>query len=76
MERTFDEWFNISGVEYGLKRATIVWRGRTPEGNPVRLFKRTWENPRPDQPLASLDFISHETVAAPFLIAVTAEDFF
>jgi serine/threonine protein kinase len=39
----------------------------------LQLFKWTWENPRPDAVVTSLDFVSAMTEAAPFIIAITAE---
>jgi tetratricopeptide (TPR) repeat protein len=38
-----------------------------------RLFRNTWNNPRPDVQIESLDFVSSVTQAGPFLIAITAE---
>jgi len=49
------------------------WRERWPERG-VRLYKVTWENPRPQVKVETLDFISAMASAAPFLIAVTAEE--
>jgi len=43
------------------------------DGSRIRYYKRTWENPRPNVSIASIDFISNKTGAAPFLIAITAE---
>ena len=54
-------------------RSRLVWRGETESGQEARLFRLSWENPRPDLQIAWLDFISHNTKAAPFLIAVTAD---
>jgi hypothetical protein len=36
----------------------------------------TWKNPKPDQKIVSIDFRGRkdETVAAPFCVAITAED--
>jgi hypothetical protein len=40
----------------------------------LRLFHVTWQNPKPEIPIDSFDFISvREEFAAPFIIAVTAE---
>jgi hypothetical protein len=33
----------------------------------------TWNNPRPEEEIASLDFVSAKQSAAPFLVAVTVE---
>src|SRR5207253_9519611 len=40
----------------------------------VRLYKSTFENPKPGQPIVSLDYISNDTAAAPFLVGLTVED--
>jgi tetratricopeptide (TPR) repeat protein len=37
------------------------------------LEKQTWENPRPDVPIRSLDFIHGKTHAVPILVSLTAE---
>jgi WD40 repeat protein/tetratricopeptide (TPR) repeat protein/predicted Ser/Thr protein kinase len=67
------EWQVLSDPVEELKRARVAWTGKLPHGRPVRLFKRTWENPRPDATIASFDFLSEMTDAAPFLIAVSVE---
>ncbi len=41
--------------------------------NPIRLFKTTWKNPRPDVQVKSIDYISKMTNCAPFLVAITVE---
>lgn len=55
----------------------VVWRGSNPlatsKGYSLRLYLRTWENPRPDEVVQSLDYVSTLTESAPFLIAVTVE---
>jgi len=55
----------------------VAWRGTNPMAeryhNSIRLFHWTWDNPRPDTPIASLDFVSAMNGVAPFLIAITAE---
>lgn len=51
--------------------ADLAWQGQTAEGAGARLFRRVWTNPRPDTVITTLDFISAETPAAPFLVAVT-----
>jgi WD40 repeat protein/serine/threonine protein kinase/tetratricopeptide (TPR) repeat protein len=56
-----------------LKNALVVWRGVSGRKSPVQLFKKSWRNPRPDAPIATLDFVSTRTDAAPFLVALTAE---
>lgn len=45
--------------------------------NPTRhlfaLFRTSWTNPKPGVPILTLSFLSAQTDAAPFLVAVTAE---
>jgi hypothetical protein len=40
----------------------------------VRLYRLTWENPRPNIRITAVDFISSKSTAAPYLLAITAED--
>jgi WD40 repeat protein len=57
--------------------AVRAWTGTNAltaeNGLSLRLYKSVWENPRPDVPVASVDFISTMTACHPFLIAITAE---
>jgi hypothetical protein len=39
----------------------------------ARLFKTTWENPSPSLEIKSVDFLSTNAPAAPFLVAITVE---
>ncbi len=60
-------------------RAVIAWTGTNPEtrsrGNiRIRLFKSKWENPRPQVPLTTIDYVSNMVGwTMPFLVAATAE---
>ncbi|MBI3417970.1 MAG: DUF1513 domain-containing protein [Verrucomicrobia bacterium] len=58
-------------------RAVTAWKGANKasaaRGSEVRLFKSTWENPRRDLAITSIDYETTLTYAAPFLIAITAE---
>jgi hypothetical protein len=40
------------------------------------LYLTTWKNPKPNQKIVSIDFLSRkdETIAAPFSVAMTAEE--
>jgi hypothetical protein len=40
----------------------------------LRLFKRTYDNPKPDLTIQTLDFVSTRAESAPFLVALTLED--
>jgi hypothetical protein len=53
--------------------ATLVWSAKNLADFNPRLFKSSWDNPRPEHAIDSLDFISTGVEAAPFLIAITAE---
>ncbi len=54
-----------------------AWTGSSPhsrqKGATTRLYQSTWENPRPDTPIRSLDFVHGKTHAVPILVAITAE---
>lgn len=43
------------------------------KGISFRLYKSVWENPRPEVPVETIDYISTMTDCPPFLIAITAE---
>jgi hypothetical protein len=60
--------FTAGGAMVG---ARMVWHGRTPGGSGLALSALEWRNPHPDREIASLDFASAGTRAAPALIAVT-----
>jgi eukaryotic-like serine/threonine-protein kinase len=59
------------------ERATVAWTGTNPVAEKyeakLRLFLSTFENPRPEVEVASIDFVSKLTLAAPFLVAMTVE---
>ncbi|HKB04862.1 MAG TPA: hypothetical protein VKD90_21745, partial [Gemmataceae bacterium] len=72
------DWFFIE-EEKEPSKAKVVWTGEnefaTARRSKIRVYLMTWENPRPDKKIVSIDFSSKkdETVAAPFCIAITAE---
>ncbi|HEY5910442.1 MAG TPA: WD40 repeat domain-containing protein, partial [Verrucomicrobiae bacterium] len=57
--------------------AVRAWAGTNAltaeNGLSLRLYKSVWENPRPEVPVESIDFISTMTACHPFLVAITAE---
>lgn len=61
--------FNRERVEAGR----VEQQGQGQVLEPIRLFKSTWVNPLPDTEIASIDFVSALAKAAPFLVALTAE---
>jgi hypothetical protein len=73
--RNWQFWPRMSAENGG---AEPVWKGRQERwkkmtGIGVRLYKSTWENPRPDADIASIDLISAQAASAPFLLAITVE---
>jgi hypothetical protein len=61
-----------------VTQAAVAWSGRNPattQRNMVlRLYSRTWDNPRSDDEITALDFQSSLANAAPFLLAVTVDE--
>jgi len=61
----------------GEGNPTVAWSRPARPGEIHRgymaLYVVTWENPRPDVEIASLDLVSTRQSAAPFLVAVTLE---
>jgi hypothetical protein len=54
------------------KDASVAWTGSGGvEG--VRLFLRTYDNPRPEAEIATIDFVSANAHPAPFVAAITLE---
>ncbi|MSU59351.1 MAG: hypothetical protein EXS35_14470 [Pedosphaera sp.] len=68
-----DWWVHPKQQPTGEDPAMIAWRGTNSAGQALQLFKTTWENARPDDPVETLDYVSAMATAAPFLIAVTVE---
>ncbi len=67
------DWWGESDARRFPAEEHIAWRGRTPSGRAVRLFRHSWVNPHPETPVIRLDFVSARQAPAPFLVAVTAE---
>jgi eukaryotic-like serine/threonine-protein kinase len=68
-----DWWVHPKQQPVGEDPAIVAWRGTNSAGQALQLFKTTWENARPDDPVQALDYLSAMATAAPFLIAVTLE---
>ncbi len=67
------DWWRQAEAQPGATTAPVAWEGPNPEGRPVRLFRQTWRNPKPDVRIDHLDFVSAKRSSAPFLLAITAE---
>jgi hypothetical protein len=61
-----------------VPEAVLAWSGHNPATQSremeLRLYKLTWENPWPDEEVVGIEFASAQANAAPFLVALTAED--
>jgi hypothetical protein len=71
-----DWWFDDNSPE--PSEAKVAWKGENEDskaGNKkVRLYMTTWENPKPDKKVVSIDFsTTKQTQAAPFCVALTIE---
>lgn len=69
-------WWNLSTPEAPHQHRTLGWVGTnavTGERNRLRLYVTSWSNPRPDIPIATLDFTSTRSPSYPFLVAITVE---
>ncbi len=70
------DWWSYDHKKRAM-RGQVVWVGRnvaTKGANIyLRLYLSVWENRRPEKTVASLDYVSAMTVAAPFCAAITME---
>ncbi|MGA2067982.1 MAG: hypothetical protein ABSG86_23635 [Thermoguttaceae bacterium] len=74
--RDVRDWWSRS--EKPVTRGQVAWAGRNPSASRekfyIRLYLTTWENPHPEKPVATIDYSSTMTDAAPFCVAMTTED--
>ena len=70
-------WETVKREPLTTQKSSLAWIGSNPlvqsQTGLLRLFKTTWENPLPDDEIASIDFVSSMSDAAPFLVAITAD---
>jgi hypothetical protein len=70
------DWWNYPCAP-GTSRGKVAWKGENVASKgfkaTLQLFLMTWENPHPAKKMTSLDFLSTQTDAAPFCVAITAE---
>jgi hypothetical protein len=71
------DWWQHEG-DKPPTRGEVVWKGSNDAvkaaGHSLWLFSLTWNNPHPDKKVASIDYVSTLTEAAPFLIALTVDE--
>ncbi len=53
--------------------ANQVWGGRNRANADIGLYETAWDNPLPEARIETIDFVSKDASAAPFLIAITLE---
>lgn len=67
-----DWWLDVLAAEENL-----VWVGSNPSarkvGNDIGVYHMKWDNPRPEEPIEFVDFVSLDRGGAPFILALTAE---
>ncbi len=72
------DWWKTAAEAKPPQSAAVAWTGSNPAteglGSSLWLFKRAYDNPKPDLTIETLDFISTKAEAAPFLVALTVED--
>ena len=72
------DWWVTSSEPKTLGVATVAWTGSNPASDAVgaslRLFKRAYENPKPDLTIDTIDFVSTQEASAPFMVALTIEE--
>jgi WD40 repeat protein/serine/threonine protein kinase len=70
-------WWTVTGEPKETPNASVIWTNTTPasvsDGKTVRLWKRTYENPRPDVEITHLDLVSAMAYPTPFVVAITVE---
>jgi hypothetical protein len=71
-----DHWNNDNSKK--VTRGKVAWTGandavRRAIRN-LRLYRTTWENPKPDKRVVKIDYVSMKTRTAPFCIAMTLEE--
>ena len=61
-----------------LARSQVAWAGENKAASDghcyLRLFLSTWKNPHLEKVVASIDYVSMQRAAAPFCLAITAEE--
>lgn len=75
------DWWDADGTA-AVDDGRMVWTGsnqaiqrQSPGASQVRLFMSTWDNPRPDDVIESIDFVSYQgTECAPFCVAMSIDN--
>ena len=69
------DWWNYPCAP-GVSRGKVAWKGENEAAKgynaTLQLFLMTWENPHPKKKVAAIDYLSTQSDAAPFCVAITA----
>ena len=75
--RDVRDWWIGRDSKLNVEHGTVVWTARRLSASlateKVRLFRTTYENPRPEIDIVSVNFISKKMQSAPFFLAMTIE---
>jgi hypothetical protein len=72
-------WWGTADKMPRPAEAVVVWEGENQASSNMKpprrvlITKYTWQNPKPDVVIATLDIVGDDRQVAPFLIAITAE---
>lgn len=71
------DWWNLDRSS-PVSRGTVVWEGSNAitrsNNRTLRLYLAKWMNPWPEKQVDTIDFVSTNTMAAPFCVAMTADE--
>jgi len=74
------DWWTTADRSEAAAQQRGVWTGRNGASNgPIRLFLQSWQTPRPEVPIRSLDMVTGSqppghAAPAPFLVGLTVEE--
>ncbi len=75
------DWWDADGT-MAVDQGRMVWTGsnqaikqQSPGAAQIRLFLSTWQNPRPELEVQSIDYVSYKaTECAPFCVAISMDN--
>ena len=75
------DWWDTDGSQ-AVERGRMVWTGTNRDiqsqnlgATQLRLYLCSWDNPKPETPITSLDFVAYrETECAPFCVAISIDN--
>ena len=76
-QHVYDWWFKESSDLPLASGTKVAWVGQNREaargGYRIRVFKSSFNNPKPDVRIKTIDYVSALTPSGPFLLALTVE---